>query len=86
MDKRKQVSRIVKYDIDKLKNENIDKIYKENIELTLKLKTATFNGDPGKKWKELKETIKKDTKITNTTLERKKTLSISDSIRYVRKQ
>lgn len=51
MDKRKPVNRIVKYDIDKLRNENMDKRYKENIEKTLKVKTATDNGDPDEKWK-----------------------------------
>lgn len=69
LEKQKQIIKIVKYDIDKLKNENMDKTYKENIEKFLKLKTATDNGNPDEKWKELRETIKE---VKDTTLSKKK--------------
>jgi len=69
MEKSKQVNRIVRYNIDELKNEDIDKTYKENIEKFLKLKTDTNNRDPDKKWKDLRETIKD---VTDTTLGKKK--------------
>lgn len=69
MDKQKHVNRLVKYNIDKLKNENKDRTYKNNIKHTLKLKTVTDNGDPDEMWKELRETIKE---VTNTTSGRKK--------------
>jgi len=37
MEKSKQVNRIVRYNIDELKNEDIDKTYKENIEKFFKI-------------------------------------------------
>jgi hypothetical protein len=73
---------MVKY-IDKLKNENIDKTYKENIEKFLKLKAATDYRDPDKKYKKLRETIKE---VTDTTLDKKRTLTNNGSRGYVRKQ
>ena len=82
MDKQKLVIRVVKYDNDKLKNENMGKTYKENIKHTLKLKTVTDNRDPDEKWKELRETIKK---VTDITLKKKRTLSNHGLIQYVRK-
>jgi len=68
MSMQKPVSIFMKYDIDKLKDENTDRDYKNN-EHILKLNAFTESGDTDEMWKEFKEFIKE---VTNTTIEKKK--------------